>query len=91
MSEYNLNDPVDVEIMRGKFDMYSHEDWDEYIEIAEERKIGSKNINILKSSCKRAGLAKFMTPKVLLWVLNLIDQLDEEEDEYEDDEEFDED
>lgn len=86
--EYDLNDPVDVEIMRGKFDMYSHEEWDEYIELAEEREIGYKNIQILKTSCRKAGLAKFLSPKVMKWVLSLIDQLDaDDDDDYEDEEE----
>jgi len=85
--EYDLNDPVDVEIMRGKFDMYSHDEWDEYIQLAEERAIGSKNINILKTALRKAGLAKFLSPKVINWILNLVDQLDYEEDEWEDEEE----
>lgn len=87
MEEYDINDQVDVEIMRGKFDMLSHEEWDEYIELAEKHEIGYKNINILKTSCRKAGLAKFLSPKVIKWVLSLIDQIDEAEDEYYDEEE----
>jgi len=84
--EYDLNDPNDVQIMRGKFDMYSHDEWDEYIELAEERQIGYKNVNILKTALRKAGLGKFLSPKVIKWILSLVDQLDYEEDEYEDEE-----
>jgi len=78
MPEYDLQNPTDVDIMRGNFDMYSHDEWDDYIALAEEREIGYKNINILKSSSRKAGMGKFLSPKVLKWVLGLIDQLDEE-------------
>lgn len=78
MAKYDLQNPTDVDIMRGNFNMYSHDDWDDYIALAEEREIGYKNINILKSSSRKAGMGKFLSPKVLLWVLGLIDQLDEE-------------
>jgi len=37
MPTYDLNDPTDLDIMRGQFNMYTADDWDEYIEIAEER------------------------------------------------------
>ena len=87
MEEYDLNDPVDVEILRGKFDMYSHDEWDEYIEIAEQNQLGYKNVNILKTALRKAGLGKFLSPKVIKWILSLVDQLDSDDDEYEDEEE----
>lgn len=85
MPKYDINDSTDLDIMRGQFDMLSHDDWAEYIELAEERKIGYKNINILKSASRKAGISKYLSPKVINWVLSLVDQLDEEE--YEDEEE----
>lgn len=81
MPKYDINDPTDLDILRAQFDMISHAEWDEYIELAEERNIGYKNINILKSSSRKAGISKFLSPKVIQWVMNLKDQLDEEEDE----------
>ena len=42
MPKYDLQDPTDLDIMRGQFDMYTTEDWQEYIELAEERSIGYK-------------------------------------------------
>lgn len=86
MPDYDLNDPTDLDIMRGQFDRISHEEWDEYIELAEARKLGYKNIKILKSSSRKAGIAKYLSPKVLNWVLDLVEKLDYEEDEYEEDE-----
>jgi len=79
MALYDLNDPTDLDIMLGQFNMISVEEWDEYIEIAEEREIGYKNVNILKTAQRKAGIAKYLSPKVINWVLSLIDRLDEEE------------
>lgn len=79
MPTYDLQDPTDLDIMRGTFDSYSTNDWLEYIELAEKREIGYKNINALKSAEKKTGLAKFLSPKMLQWVLNLVEQLDEDD------------
>jgi len=79
MPEYDLQDPTDQDIMRGQFNMYSPEDWQEYIDEAEARSIGYKNIKILKTAQKKAGIAKFLSIKVINWVLSLVERLDEEE------------
>ena len=85
MPKYDINDPTDLDIIRAQFDMISHEEWEEYIEIAEEKKLGYKNINILKSASRKAGISKYLSPKVLQWVFNVIERVEEEE--YEDEEE----
>ncbi len=84
MPEFDLQDPTDLDIMRGQFNMISHEEWDEYIEIAEERSMGYKNIRILNTARKKAGIAKYLSPKVINWILNLVEKIDEDDDEYED-------
>lgn len=81
MTEYDLNDPTDLDIMRGQFNMYTAEEWQEYIEIAEERNMSYKNVNILKTAQRKAGIAKYLSPKVIKWVLSLVDQLDADEEE----------
>lgn len=81
MPTYDLNDPTDLDIMRGQFNMYTAEEWQEYIDIAEGRNMGYKNINILKTAQRKAGIAKYLSPKVINWVLSLIDQLDHDEEE----------
>jgi hypothetical protein len=81
MAEYDLNDPTDLDIMRGQFNMISADEFDDYIFVAEERKIGYKNINILKSAQRKAGMAKYLSPKVLKWVLSLVEGLDYDEEE----------
>ena len=78
MAKYDINDPTDLDIMRSQFDMISHEEWEEYIELAMDRNMGSKNINILKTASRKAGISKYLSPKVINWVLSLVDQLDEE-------------
>ena len=75
--KYDINDPTDVDIMRAKFDIISNNDWDQYIEMATEKDMGYKNINILTSSSKKAGISKYMSAKLLVWVLRLVDELDE--------------
>ena len=77
MPEYDINDPTDIDIMRGQFDRISHDEWDEYIELAEANNIGYKRINVLKSSSRKAGIAKFLSPKVIHWVLAIVEDLDE--------------
>jgi len=79
LPKYNLQDPTDLDIMRGQFNMYTADDWQEYIEVAEERNIGYKNVKILKTAQRKAGIAKYLSPKVINWVLNLVEELDMEE------------
>ena len=67
--------------MRAQFDMVTREEWDEYIAVATDRNMGYKNINILKNASRKAGIAKYLSPKVIFWVLTLVEQLDEEEEE----------
>jgi len=81
MPTYDINDPTDLDIIRGQFNMISADEWDEYIEIAEERNMGYKNINILKTAQRKAGIAKYLSPKVLVWMLSLVDRLDSDDEE----------
>lgn len=85
MPKYDINDPTDLDIVKGQFDMISHEEWEDYIALAEERKIGYKNVKILNTALRKAGMSKYLSPKVISWVMSLVEQLDEEE--YEDEEE----
>ena len=87
MSKYDLNDPTDVDIMKAQFDMYTAEEWEEFIALAEEDKMGYKNINILKTASRKAGMSKYLSVKVINWVMSLVDKLEYEDDEYDDDDE----
>ena len=78
MGKFDINDPTDLDIMRSQFDMITHNEWDEYIELATERKMHYKNVNILKSASRKAGISKYLSPKMINWVLSIIDELDEE-------------
>mgnify|MGYP000379914063 CR=1 FL=1 len=89
MPKYDINDPTDLDIMRAEFDIISRDDWEEYIELASERKLGYKNVGILKSASRKAGISKYLSPKVINWVLELVEKLDaEDEDEWEEEEEL---
>lgn len=81
MAKYDINDPTDLDILRGTFNMISADEWDEYISQAESRSIGYKNVKILKSAQRKAGIAKYLSPKVLSWVMDLVDKLDSEDEE----------
>lgn len=81
MATYDINDPTDLDILRGHFNMITADEWDEYIELAESRKIGYKNVKILKSAQRKAGIAKYLSPKVLSWVMSVVDRLDEDDEE----------
>ncbi len=83
MTKYDINDPTDLDIMRGQFDMITHDEWEEYIELAKEQNIGYKNINIIKSASRKAGISKYLSPKVINWVLSLVDRIEEGLDEEE--------
>lgn len=78
MPKYDINNHTHLEIMSAEFDMYSHDDWDEYVELAEKRNMHYKSINVLRSAGKKAGLSKYLSPKVINWVLELVDELDED-------------
>tara|TARA_R110000764_G_scaffold238954_2_gene337082 strand:- start:25564 stop:29550 length:3987 start_codon:yes stop_codon:yes gene_type:complete len=79
MANYDLNDPTDLDIMRADFDGYSAEDWDDYIALAKEKKIGFKNIGALMDAKKKAGLSKYFNDRMIKWVLSLVEQLDQSE------------
>ncbi len=81
MPNFDLQDPTDLDIMKGQFDMHTADDWQEYIDLAEAREIGYKNINILKTAQRKAGIAKYLSPKVINWILSLVEQLDNDEEE----------
>jgi len=81
MATYDLNDPTDLDIMRGQFNMLTAEEWQDYIDEAESRNLGYKNINILKTAQRKAGIAKYLSPKVINWVLSIVDRLDYDEEE----------
>ena len=83
MPKYDINDPTDLDIVKGQFDMISHEEWEEYIALAEERQIGYKNVKILNTALRKAGMSKYLSPKVISWVMSVVERLDEDEEDEE--------
>jgi len=78
---YDINDPTDLDIMRSNFDIISGNEWDNYILQAEEQNMGYKSVNILKSARRKAGISKYLSPKVIAWVLDIVEKLDSSEEE----------
>ena len=78
MPKYDINDPTDLDIMKAQFDMINREEWEEYIEIAEAKKMGYKRIGVLKTAARKAGISKYLSPKVITWVLDIVDEIEED-------------
>ena len=76
MPEYDLQNPYDLDIMNSEFDMYSADDWDEYIEHAKRFNMSYKSINALNSAMKKAGISKYVSNKMVRWVLSLVEEID---------------
>jgi len=81
--DLDINDPTDLDILRGQFDMYTADDWQEYIDQAEASGLHYKTVNILKTAQRKAGISKYLSPKVLSWVMSVVDKLDTEDDDEE--------
>lgn len=77
MANYDLQDPYELDIMRSDFDAISEDEWEEYIQLAIDKKIGFKNVGALKSAKKKAGISKFLSDKVIKWALSIVDDLEE--------------
>jgi len=76
MPNYDINDPYDIDIMNYEFDSISSDKWEEYIDIAIDKKLGFKSIGILKKSLKKAGLSKYMSSKEIKWVLSIVEDIE---------------
>lgn len=76
MTDYDLSDPYDLDLMRYRFDEISEEEWEGYIEQATERKMRFKNINALKGAQRKARLSKYFNDKMIRWVLSLVEELE---------------
>lgn len=77
MADFDLQNPHDLAIMYSEFDMITEDEWDEYIEYAEENKMGYKNVKCLKAALRKAGISKYFNDKMIRWALSLVEQIDE--------------
>ena len=77
MANYDLQDPTELDIMRSDFDLISSDEWEDYIQLAIEKKIGFKNIGALKSAKKKAGISKYLSDKMINWALSVAEDLEE--------------
>ncbi len=76
MTEYDLSDPSDLDMMYHLFDQIYEEEWGGYIEKKKKKKIGYKNINVLKTAQRKARLSKYLSDKVIRWVLSVVEKLE---------------
>lgn len=77
MAKYDINDPFDIDIMNAIFDDYSSDDWEHYIEIAKEKKLGFDKVSTLINAKKNTRYSKRLSPKQLVVILSLVDKIDE--------------
>ncbi|ALI98564.1 ATP-dependent DNA helicase [Rufibacter tibetensis] len=76
MPQYNLNDEIDLEVMRHHFDSIQAAEWENYIDLAKIRKIGFDNVGVLTRAKGKAGRSKSFSDKQINWALSLIEELD---------------
>ncbi len=77
MAYYDINDPYDIATMNAKFDGYSEDDWENYIELAEQKNFDFRSVGQLKTALKKARLSKYLSPKQIVVALSIVDKLDE--------------
>ncbi|OCK52250.1 hypothetical protein BA768_12925 [Chryseobacterium sp. CBo1] len=77
MANYDINDPYDIDIMKMNFDDFNSEDWESYIEIAKEKKLGFDKIAILMNAKKNTRGSRKLSPKQLVVILSLMEKIDE--------------
>ena len=83
MPKNDINDPTHLDIMKAQFDMINREEWEEYIEMAEAKKMGYKRIGVLKTAARKTGISKYLSPKVISWVMDIVEELEASYDEEE--------
>ncbi len=76
MANYDLNDPYDIDRLKYDFSDISSEEWEEYIEIAKEKKIGFNKVGVLMAA-KRDGRSRRHTIKQKSFALSIIDELEQ--------------
>lgn len=78
--QYDLNDPTDLDIMRGKYDEYSQEEWQEYIEFTQlpeqKRSFTFDERGCLMRMSQQAGQYRKPADKDIRWGLSLADKID---------------
>jgi exodeoxyribonuclease V alpha subunit len=79
MYRYDLNDPYDIDVMRADFDSISMEEWDRFIELAKEKRIGFDQVGCLMRAVKKVGNARRHSNKDAAWALAIVEELEKEE------------
>lgn len=75
---YNISDPDSIYEMRMHFDSIREEEWDNFIELAKENKLGYTNIKALMDGQRYCGRSHAISgDKRVLWIMNLVNQLDD--------------
>ncbi len=85
--KYDINDPTDLDIMRSDFDYITADEWEAYLKYAEGMNMGYKNLNALKSAQRKAGISKYLSPKMIRWCLSIVDKVEAAKEEAEKNEE----
>ena len=73
MPNYNLQDPYDIDRLRGEFNAFSEKELEEYIEFAKSHKIGFDKVGVLIQARKNGKSLRKFSDAQRAFVLNIID------------------
>lgn len=79
--EYDLSDPTDLEMLKSDFEMYSADEWQEFIDFSLEdgnkRKISYDERGCLMTARKKASYNNYPSAKQMVWALKIADKIEE--------------
>jgi exodeoxyribonuclease V alpha subunit len=79
--DYDLSDPTDLEMLKSDFEMYSANEWQEFIEFSladgNKRKISYEERGCLMTARKKASYHGHPTAKQMIWALKIAEKIEE--------------
>ena len=79
--EYDLSDPTDLEMLKSDFEVYSADEWQEFIDFsldeANKKKISYDERGCLMTARKKALYHSHPSAKQMVWALKIADKIEE--------------
>lgn len=77
---YDLSDPTDLEVLKSDFEMYSADDWQEFIDFSLEagnkRQFSYDERGCLMIARKKALYNNYPSYKQMIWALQIADKIE---------------
>lgn len=78
--EYDLSDPTDLEMLKSDFEIYSADEWQEFIDFSlqdgNKRKLSYEERGCLMTARKKASYNNHPTSKQMVWALKIADKIE---------------